>query len=161
MNTCKVIQNLILTDYLDGEADAQLKARVDAHLASCQECRVFASFAEKRLAALFKQTIAEDVPADLWPAIKQRIEKKSTLNPVYGNFFNWMGSFFSTPYLTSALATMSIVLLLTGGGFFHQFLVKSESKDQGEYLISLWRSTDSALDIQSSAEQIPLEQYFL
>ena len=44
---CKKIRELILTDYIDGEADEKTKMSVNAHVAECAECKELLSSVQK------------------------------------------------------------------------------------------------------------------
>lgn len=61
-----------LSEYLDGELDAVETARLEAHLAACDECRT--TLTELRR-VVNEAARLEDVPPenDLWPAILERI----------------------------------------------------------------------------------------
>jgi anti-sigma factor RsiW len=68
----------LVTDYLDGTLDAQLRARVDAHLEICPGCgRVLAQWREiihltGRLAETDVDEAAPDVRATLMAAFRDR-----------------------------------------------------------------------------------------
>ncbi|MCI0436746.1 MAG: zf-HC2 domain-containing protein [Gemmatimonadetes bacterium] len=62
-----------LSEYLDGDLDARDEAAVDAHLVECAGCR--ATLAELRAVVARAAALQVTEPeADLWPAIRQRIE---------------------------------------------------------------------------------------
>ena len=61
-----------LSEYLDGEMDAESRAGLEAHLASCAECG--ATLTELRSVARRAAALEDRPPAtDLWPGIARRI----------------------------------------------------------------------------------------
>ncbi len=159
MNTCKKIKDLILTDYIDDQVDQLVKAQIDEHLLSCVDCRLFAQDAKERLT--FDSASREEVPQHLWLKIKEKIQNDSSPRLKYNDFFHAFHRVFSLPYLAPALAGFVIVILLGSVGFYHQLSERQQAKEQGEYLVSLWRSSDVGADIQGNADQTSIEKYFL
>ena len=75
MLTCKqFLQEL--NDYLDPNADAALKLRLQSHVTECPNCFVIVDTTKKTL-QVYKgvepQTIPEDVRARLWKALERKI----------------------------------------------------------------------------------------
>lgn len=61
-----------LSDYLDGELDASGSAQIEAHLASCEECRK--TLADLRLVIAHAANLQDAGPdADLWPGLAVRL----------------------------------------------------------------------------------------
>jgi anti-sigma factor RsiW len=61
-----------LSEYIDGELNGDERARLEAHLPACDECR--AAVADLRAVVLRASTLEPAAPArDLWPAIRDRI----------------------------------------------------------------------------------------
>ena len=50
---CKKIQEIILTDYLDGQLDEKQRSSLGRHLAECKSCKEFSTYAVKNIAGLF------------------------------------------------------------------------------------------------------------
>ncbi|MBM4128995.1 MAG: zf-HC2 domain-containing protein, partial [Nitrospira sp.] len=50
---CEKIQELILTDYLDGEIDKRQEEFIKQHLATCIGCQEFLSIAQKTVVEPF------------------------------------------------------------------------------------------------------------
>jgi anti-sigma factor RsiW len=73
---CKEIQELLLTDFLDGELSSARRAAVDQHLEYCIDCRAYAE--EVRKTAVMPFTEAEEVaaPAGVWQAISEAINEE-------------------------------------------------------------------------------------
>jgi predicted anti-sigma-YlaC factor YlaD len=161
MNTCKKIKDLILTDYLDKEADQSVVGQVNEHLLSCADCRLFAQDVKEQLALPFESTIQQQAPEHLWTIIKDKIQNDPNSRSKLKRFIQAFFDVFSFPYLAPALAGLIIVILLGSVGFYYQLAEKRQDKEQGEYLVSLWRSSDVIADIQSNADQTSIEKYFL
>lgn len=71
-----------LSAYVDGELDLAAAGRIDAHLASCAECRADVGDIEalRRRAAMWAG--ADATPAhDLWPGIAARLETRGDVAP--------------------------------------------------------------------------------
>ena len=61
-----------LSDFIDGELSAELKAKVLAHLAGCPDCERFGGeFAKVVATAKARLTAADELPAEL----RNRLEK--------------------------------------------------------------------------------------
>lgn len=77
---CKEIQELLLSDYIDGELDKSKEAELQRHLGACPEC--LESFALIRktaidpLARAGKVDLSEDA---LWRTIESRIQKENAV----------------------------------------------------------------------------------
>ena len=70
---CKKAQDLILTDYLDGEMGEKEKARIEEHLASCQKCRELSIAARRVGNELFIGADRANVPEYLWRRVRETI----------------------------------------------------------------------------------------
>jgi anti-sigma factor RsiW len=70
---CKMIQELIITDYVDGEAGHDLRREVEAHLGSCSTCRQFEKAVREVAVKPFKGMPREEAPAYIWNRVKEEI----------------------------------------------------------------------------------------
>jgi predicted anti-sigma-YlaC factor YlaD len=71
---CEKIQELILTDYLDGEMDEEQKKVILQHLANCVDCQNFMVTAKKTVNELFSNVESINPDEFLWYKIKGVIE---------------------------------------------------------------------------------------
>ena len=97
-----------LSEYLDGELDAQERGALEAHLSGCAECR--ATLAELRQVVARAKGLEDRPPkTDLWPGVAERIGSGKVVNlPAHrARRFS-----FSVPQLIAA----SIALVLLSGG---------------------------------------------
>ena len=166
MDNCEKIRDLILTDYVDAEADEKIKEQVNFHLLACPDCRSFVKEVESDLTVPFKEAAREEVPVHLWAAIKERIESESrpiaeperTESPVG----RWLRA-LSFPRLAPALMGVALLVLvwsaITPDGVINQ----AKEDDEQEYLVYLLDSMDASQDTEDvfSPNETPIETYFL
>ncbi len=90
-----------LDDFVDGRLGEAESAEVQAHLATCEGCRERAQQMQKLLAhaAALPRGIAP--PTDLWPAIRERIERRSA----------WAGFWASWQPVALAAAAVAVAAL--------------------------------------------------
>jgi len=70
---CKKIRDLLLTDYLDAQADLKLKTQVQIHLQVCEACRRFEQEVRLSISGPFKKFAAPKPPQLIWLNIKEKI----------------------------------------------------------------------------------------
>lgn len=113
---------LLLDVYVDGELDSARARQVEAHLATCEECRVELSRLGALLdaaAALRERTVQPR--RDLWPSIQNRIERavEETAAPAPAGARRgldaWRRLLF--PAWRLPLGAGAIALLLLAGGY--------------------------------------------
>ena len=154
MNNCKEIQDLILTDYIDGQADQETKSHVENHLLACADCRVFAQEVKANLVVPFERAQRQTVPAHLWNSIKEKIEEEQYARAP--DFLDRLLDLFSSR-LAPVLASLA-VLIVVGSFVFHDRLVKHAREEaQGKYLASLL----SPAEDNTSGLGTTIEEYFL
>jgi len=81
---CRKIQELLKTDYLDGEINPEVGQHIKEHLVECPQCRR----SEEELQAqrtLFQEAKRQQVPVNLWQNIRddiitQRLSQESGAN---------------------------------------------------------------------------------
>ena len=71
--TCRRIQELLVTDYIDGQADAAARKAVDGHLEACPSCREFREAVQKTEDVL-RRPLKAGLSADVWASVRARIE---------------------------------------------------------------------------------------
>ncbi len=75
MLTCKTFVSE-LTDYLDDRIDAELKERLEAHMAACPECYVVFDTTRKTVEILRGHERACCIPADVRGRLMEAMERK-------------------------------------------------------------------------------------
>jgi len=73
---CKRIRELVKTDYIDGEASAEVQKEIREHLSVCNQCRQFERALQEMAIEPFKKAREIRPPELVWHRIKETIEKK-------------------------------------------------------------------------------------
>lgn len=142
---CKNIQELILTDYLDGEMGSEQLKQVERHLAACTDCREFRDAAKQVVAEPFKNAGKVNPPESVWHQIEETIEERKNKRAV-AHFFENLKTAFSVKKPVFALSVVAAILIISVLAI--QFLPlrrQSDTKDivnayleeQAEYLAHL------------------------
>ena len=161
MNSCEKFRDLILTGYVDNEIDKETREQVDSHVRVCPECREFAQEVEKNLVAPFKSLGHEEVPGDVWSAIKDRIEQgDSSSDKVKILIDRWM-EFFSFPRLATVVASFVVLVLVGFAVMRYQGTQQAKAQEQGKYLVYLLGNMDVLGGKEDDDLQTPIEKYFL
>jgi len=117
MKKCDHFKDLILTDYMDGELDKNSAKNVESHLLECSDCRAFLKEVKSNAALPFQQTLHQPVPAELWGAIRQRIEDRNqAVNPL-ADFIEKLKGLIVIPRLVPVFASL-ILMFLAGSVTF-------------------------------------------
>jgi len=164
---CKNIQDLLLTDYLDGQLEEEKKKSFDNHLSSCFNCREFASVAQNNIMQPFIN--AENfIPSDhIWERIKKAIEEKP--EPVRSgfltSFWNSIKESFLFPRPAYALAGILVIFVVAMSvnrmSLERQQKTIHESEKEIEYITYLAEATlDVSVD-QNGGYGTAIEYYFL
>lgn len=109
--TCKEIQELILTDDMDGRLSAPQESALEAHLASCTACREFKAQAMQAVSDPFRQSRHFDPLPDTWQKIKERLEQKNSWGYHWEGFLESARDLFKVPRLALAFASVIFVVL--------------------------------------------------
>ncbi|MGB9673312.1 MAG: anti-sigma factor family protein [Anaerolineales bacterium] len=68
-----------LSDFIDGELEAELCAKIESHLAECQNCRIVVDTLRKTI-TLYQQSYAQtDLPTDVRTRLFKRLELEDLL----------------------------------------------------------------------------------
>lgn len=73
---CEKARDLLMTDYLDGEAVEKVCREIETHLAQCAQCRQFAGELKQAASAPFKQAGQINPPDRVWMKIKAQIQNE-------------------------------------------------------------------------------------
>ncbi len=165
---CKNVEDLILTDYLDGQMDEEQKKLIEKHLASCVHCREYVLTARKTVIAPFDNSERVNPPAVLWHKIREQIdeeEQPEALTSPFADFIHSIKSLLYMPKPAFAVAMIVILLLVTVSVVKlpskNQEIVKVDTENQVEcitYLISVF-DQDSMSEDDNFED--PIEEYFL
>lgn len=112
MVKCKKIQELILTDYLDGEMED--KSLVEQHLASCVACKEFLALARQVVEPLENAQKSFLSQEEVWSRIQEEISAEEAFEPVDEPEFDlWerLISWVSSPRPVFAMSTFAVVIV--------------------------------------------------
>lgn len=81
---CEQAQELILTDYTDGQLDEALRREVAGHIKDCSVCREFEATVRAKAVEPLRGAEKPEAPAYLWSRIRQRIEAEGRPAGAFG-----------------------------------------------------------------------------
>lgn len=157
---CERTQELILTDYLDGVLEGNVRKELEDHLANCPLCLDFAKGARKTAFDSFEGVSKEALPAHVWARIEESLQEEN--RPSQINTPSWLEnlkSLFSLP--RPALALAAVLVLFIAVGTMDQIKPRPRALSQSsvEYIVSL---VESAVDDSVNDDfGTDLEQVFL
>ncbi len=160
---CEQIQELILTDYIDGRMAPQAKGELEKHLMTCHECLEFARVAKAMAVEPFEKGTREKTPESVWMNIKEELLSQEE-QPAPG----WLDrlrevfhSQFAFPRPVAAFAGMCFVVMAVTLVHFSNInrmpAQMSAEQDEVEYMAAL--SVRS--DVPTSGYGTSVEKYFL
>jgi len=137
MKKCEAFKDMILTDYIDGQLDKNTAKTLESHLQGCHDCRAFLQEIKVRAVLPFAKANRQQVPAELWETIQQKIENEEQAPGLWEGFINGLKGLFVFPRLVPVFASLIIMLLVGSVGLNTIQVQQAQTKDQGEYLVSL------------------------
>jgi hypothetical protein len=96
---------LLISDYVDGELLAPVRAEVDLHLTTCTRCTAVLA-GTKNLVRLYGDERMFSVPLDFSPALHRRLSQQSRLER--GAAFTWALSLAGAGLATAAMLLFSL-----------------------------------------------------
>ena len=112
---CKVIRELILTDYIDNEMDDKRKTSLNIHFARCAECRDFYEQVTEVVVKPFAGADRLSIPESIWQNINQAIAAKQQKETGFlAGLFRKLKSFTSIPKPAFAISTVMALVLIAG-----------------------------------------------
>ena len=70
---CKIAQENILTDYIDGRMDKKRKTELESHIDGCRACKEFYLAAKKALEGFSSIPRKQNPPEFVWYRIRESI----------------------------------------------------------------------------------------
>jgi anti-sigma factor RsiW len=159
---CEKIQELLLTDYMDGRLIGSVNEQVEAHLGKCVACQEFWSGAKATLAEPFAKLALERMPEALRNSIREQVQEEKIRSE--RNYWEaakeWLRSGFLFPVPAKAWVAMAVCLLMITTSFV---AIGSRQAKQQERIIFLAEIADwSGTQAQGSASYgTEVETYFL
>lgn len=112
---CKRVKELILTDYLDGQANEEQKKNIEKHLASCGLCNEYELAVRETAFDPFINAERQNPPESAWHKIKEQIEEEQQrqgLTSPFADLIRRINPFVYVPKPALAVATIVIVLFV-------------------------------------------------
>jgi hypothetical protein len=163
MNICKRYRGLILTDYVDGEIDAETRKIIDEHLLFCRSCRQFKDDVSEKVITVFNKVGHEKVPESIWPSIKEKILQKRFAEEegIAGFLKRVFGPLSPFPRLAPAMLAIAVLILVSAVTFRFYLAQNLNRTEQAEYIVSYLSGTSSIPDKNGVDFETELEEYFL
>lgn len=122
---CRVIQELILTDFMDKELSADHAAQVKAHIDHCARCKALWEQASSVSPIAFEKTERAKVPESVWQNIREQIREPESASDAFLSGKRWwdeLGRIFTPLRLAEMVPVLAMII------FAVVFLQKQESK---------------------------------
>jgi len=166
---CKNVEDLILTDYPDGQMDEEQEKQIEKHLASCVHCREYELAVRKTVIVPFNNSERVNPPAVIWHKIKEQIEEEEEeeeeLTSPFADLIRRIKSLLYMPKPALAVATIVIILLVTVSIIKlpskNQEIVKVDPENQIECITYLINVFDQDSVNEDSGFETSIEEYFL
>lgn len=137
---CKEVQDLILTDYIDGELDMEAFREVNRHIETCKACRVMTEAVIQTVVTPFKDLERVTPPEPVWHHIKDEISRdhrkglfryvSEKLSPI----FLLQRPIFAVPAIAIALV---VIVFITMSPDNHHGVVNHYLNEQIEFLAGM------------------------
>lgn len=165
---CKNIQDIILTDYLDGRMDAAQRVQLEEHLLRCSHCRAFAAVAQKTVVAPFATVTREKPPQKIWENISETIREERQKNgSLFTGFIEHVRALFIFPRTTFALASAFSIILIavlfvkTPMYKNEKIFVANNGEQQIDEFVQTMSYTDITVNGETAGYGTVIEEYFM
>ena len=91
---CSHVEKLLFSGYMDGEIDAEIKKKVDIHLAKCESCRALKQKIMSLAIMPFAGAARYDPPDRVWENIKSSIEREEK-ESIARRLYEWLKEMFA------------------------------------------------------------------
>lgn len=162
---CHEWQNLILTDYLDGQMNRVQVDLLEEHLSDCGECREFAVHARKAVVEPFDNAQKGEPSEAVWQNIKEAIGEEREVKALV-SLWDRIKEIVFLPRPAMAFATIVIVLMAVTVTFNHydqQFQVAKHAALVSQVDDISYAIDELALYSEENGfyEKTGIEEYFL
>ncbi|MFC1594166.1 zf-HC2 domain-containing protein [Candidatus Omnitrophota bacterium] len=107
---CKRIQELLMTDYIDGEMTQEQERQFKGHLHMCEACKQFEASLQEKAKEPF-QGVEKVVPSEsLWYRVQDTIEAEKSSRSIFSGVFDSMPDFLSGRKPAFAVATLAAII---------------------------------------------------
>jgi len=151
------MQNILMTDYIDGELGPEQLKIAEEHLGSCSDCRQFKEDLLKNAVIPFYSIEKAVPPAYIWQNISNGIIEKTNNN--YLSFFGFLHRYLTFPGISAATAVIT-VLIISSVLFIRQ--PSKNASDSAELTASesYFTYIYEGLEVSDAELSIPTEEYF-
>lgn len=146
---CKHVQDLVLTDYSDGQMPPERARRVEGHLAHCASCRALAQKVRQDLAGPLEGARAPGPDAFVWLRIKEKIRQEAAIEDPGISVADMVRNFVQ-PF--RPVAVMACLFVMLGVGL----VIRQNLSHQQPYMAYMMGAEAQGDDVSAG-----IEQYFL
>lgn len=162
---CKIVQELIITEYFDGQMDAAQKIELEGHLGCCLKCKDFFALVDKSSMKQFGNSGKVEPPYSIWFKVKEEIlSRKETRGFSFAYFLNIFknSEYFPRAAFAAALGVMLVLFINIGMKTENkEVLAESDISGHAEYVNHLLDpSAVTAVDSEKGYGT-QIEEYFL
>ena len=161
MKTCDRIRDLIVTDYIDGEAALEVRQAVESHLRACSGCRDFLAAVRDDLTAPLRAAPRQEVPDRIWSSIQEKIETQTDVVADALGFWEKIKSLFVRPAFVMPAVAFALFIFVGSVVFRHHQVRLAQEKEQSVYLAYMFTSESFIAETRGSFEDSAIEAYFL
>ena len=165
---CKEIQEVLLTDYLDGMMNEQNRREAEAHLSSCVYCKEFMEIAIESTVEPFKNAPKLSLSHEkIWQRIKEEIISEEKTAAGAGFLSELASSFKNIFAVRMALASAIVAVIVAAAVVFlnpvgQNQTVKNTTPDESiQYLASIIDELSSTTTEEEEGYGTEIEKYFL
>lgn len=126
---CEKIRELLLTDYLDKEADITVRTRVQKHLEACSACKRFEEEVRRTAVEPFRNAVKPQVPVSIWYAVREAIGQRQSRAPGMLDAIKERLKVFYAPGPALAFASTAAVALIVFGLITNYTMDRNRLKD--------------------------------
>ncbi|NTV28835.1 MAG: hypothetical protein HGA80_02020 [Candidatus Omnitrophica bacterium] len=133
---CRKAEELILSDYVDGELKGELLRVLEEHLHSCPACQALASQTVDLGQAVFGGAVSNP-PERVWLAVRERISvgRSSLVERAQ----SWLILFFGEPRRVAFSVTLAMAVVVAGlflPGMWHRPVAKNKDVVTTELMLA-------------------------
>jgi len=158
---CEQCQQLILTDYLDGETNDTQNREIEEHLSRCPQCKEFAHNAKKITVEPFENMERLQPSPQVWVNIQEKINQPQEQPDVLAGFLDKVKELLSAPRpafaLATALAVILMIVTLVPNKGNQSNVARIDPVEQIEYMASL----EIYEPDENGYYETDIEEYFL
>jgi anti-sigma factor RsiW len=137
---CEDVQEIILTDYIDGCLTGSIKTQLESHIKDCPECQEFRAVALKILSVPFADLPRERMPESVVKAVMANVTAKQT---AYEGM--WLQQFlegirkfdFPTIFVARLAVFVFTLFVMSGIGLRINNLQQAKQKERVLFLASI------------------------